>query len=100
MLEKLFSQLAAVPPVPSVKNQREPLQSTDYAAVPWVPPVPSQKTKVKTETDKFLYWRIVRNGQATHIHMIPPHTLDEMRHIYRGADAIEPVESLHEDRTA
>lgn len=43
--------------------------------------------------DKFLYWRIVRNGHATHIHMTPPHTLDEMRHIYRGADVIEPVES-------
>ena len=97
MLESLFRHLAAVPPVPSVKNQREPLQTTDFAAVPWVPPVPPQTTKIKTETDKFLHWRIVRNGHATHIHMTPPHTLDEMRHIYRGVDVVEPVEEFHKD---
>jgi hypothetical protein len=51
MLEGLFSQLAAVPLVPPVKNQGEPLQPTADRAVPWVPPVPSQKTKVKTETE-------------------------------------------------
>ncbi len=56
MLEGLFSQLAKptppiikVPPVPSHKTQREPLQATNGGAVLWVPPVPSQKTKVETK---------------------------------------------------
>lgn len=41
-----------VPPVPSRKTQREPLQATKYGAVPWVPPVPPQKTKVETKNTK------------------------------------------------
>ncbi len=57
MLEGLFNQLAKpappcvikVPPVPSGKKQREPLQATDYKAVPWVPPVPSEKTETKAK---------------------------------------------------
>ncbi len=60
MLEGLFTQLAAkspppviaVPPVPSVKNQREPLQAAEYKAVPLVPPVPPEKTETKTKNDK------------------------------------------------
>jgi len=60
MLEGLFNQLAtkspppamAVPPVPSSKKQREPLQATDYRAVPLVPPVPSEKTETKTKNEK------------------------------------------------
>ncbi len=60
MLEGLFKQLAAkspppamaVPPAPSVKKQREPLQATDYKAVPLVPPVPSEKTETKTKNEK------------------------------------------------
>jgi|APLak6261664116_1056043.scaffolds.fasta_scaffold08945_2 hypothetical protein len=60
MLESLFSKLAAptptpqvkkVPPVPPLENMREPLQATDYGAVPLVPPVPSLKTKVKTKNE-------------------------------------------------
>ncbi|MFI3157114.1 MAG: hypothetical protein QX199_13255 [Methylococcaceae bacterium] len=56
MLEGLFSQLATptppiikVPPVPSPKTQREPLQATNGGAVPWVPQVPPEKTKVETK---------------------------------------------------
>ena len=41
-----------VPPVPSGKKQREPLQATDYKAVPFVPPVPSEKTETKAEIEK------------------------------------------------
>lgn len=53
-----------------------------------------QELKQQRTPDKFLYWRIVLKGRAENIHMTPPHTLDEMRHIYRGADVIEPVGSL------
>jgi hypothetical protein len=50
MLEGLFTEMAqpipplfdAVPLVPSLKNQREPLQPTNDGAVP---SVPSQKSK-------------------------------------------------------
>ncbi|MGZ4954399.1 MAG: hypothetical protein ACXV8Q_04730 [Methylobacter sp.] len=57
MLEGLLAQIAkttslptmTVPPVPSRKTQREPLQPTYDGAVPWVPPVPPQKTKVETK---------------------------------------------------
>ncbi len=66
MLEGLFSQLAKptppiikVPPVPSHKTQREPLQATNGGAVPSVPPVPSQKTKVdlsETDRQKILFY--------------------------------------------
>lgn len=60
MLEGLFNQLAAkspppiiaVPPVPSPKNVREPLQATAFKAVPLVPPVPSEKTETKTKNEK------------------------------------------------
>ncbi|POZ52984.1 hypothetical protein AADEFJLK_01600 [Methylovulum psychrotolerans] len=50
MLDGLFAQLAAVPLVPPPKNQREPPQPTDYAAVPPVPWVPPQKTKTQMQT--------------------------------------------------
>lgn len=57
MLEGLLAQIApsipqplpGVPPVPSAKTPREPLQPTDDAAVPWVPPVPPEKTKVEAK---------------------------------------------------
>jgi hypothetical protein len=52
MLDNLLAQLTllnAVPPVPSVKNQREPLQTTDDTAIPPDPPVPPQKTDTKTK---------------------------------------------------
>lgn len=53
MLEGLFSTLnPAVPPVPSPKNQREPLEAANYAAVPLVPPVPPEKTKTKATHTK------------------------------------------------
>lgn len=54
MLESFLSQLKPppllpVPPVPPHKKQVEPLQATDYGAVPPVPPVPPQKTETKTK---------------------------------------------------
>jgi hypothetical protein len=52
MLEGLFSQLNQVPPVPPAKDRREPLESTDYVAVPWIPPVPLEKTKTSAESEK------------------------------------------------
>lgn len=52
MLEGLFSQLNKIPPVPPEKNQREPLELVNYAAVPLVPPVPPEKTKIQTENTK------------------------------------------------
>jgi hypothetical protein len=50
--------------------------------------------KQQQAPEKFLHWRIVRKGRIETIHITPPHTLDEMRHIYRGADLVEPVESF------
>lgn len=38
---------AAVPPIPSLKFQREPLQPTPVLEVPPVPPVPPEKHKVE-----------------------------------------------------
>jgi CHAT domain-containing protein len=58
-----------------------------------------QELKQQQTQDKFLYWRIVRKGRAENIHMIPAQTLDEMRHIYRGADMIEATESFHENES-
>ena len=60
MLEGLLAQLPlppniAVPPVPSLKNHREPLQPMDYGAVPLVPPVPPQKTETKTKNEIITY---------------------------------------------
>jgi hypothetical protein len=49
--QQIIPPAMAVPPVPSRKKQREPLQPTNGAAVPSVPPVPSKKTKSKTETN-------------------------------------------------
>lgn len=54
MLDGLLAQLtkpqamtaATVPPVPPLKNQREPLQAAPLLAVPQVP---QQKTKVETK---------------------------------------------------
>jgi hypothetical protein len=53
MLEGLFSTLnPTVPPVPSLKNQREPLQPAPLLTVPPVPSVPPEKSKAKTENTK------------------------------------------------
>lgn len=43
---------------------------------------------------RFLHWRIVSRGKAQVLTITPPHTLDEMQHVYRGADLIEPLTEL------
>ncbi|MDD5462875.1 MAG: hypothetical protein PHG00_14805 [Methylococcales bacterium] len=40
---------------------------------------------------RFLHWRIISKGKAQVLKITPPHTLDEMQHVYRGADVIEPL---------
>lgn len=58
MLESLLLKLTPaampVPPVPSLKNMREPLQPSDYIEVPPVPLVPPEKTETKVKTEKNL----------------------------------------------
>lgn len=40
---------------------------------------------------RFSRWRIVCKGKKQEMTIIPPHTMDEMQRVYRGADLIEPL---------
>lgn len=43
---------------------------------------------------RFSGWRIVYKGKTREINIMPPHTMDEMQHVYRSADLIEPLVDL------
>ncbi|MEI8570804.1 hypothetical protein U737_17975 [Methylomonas sp. LW13] len=45
---------------------------------------------------RFSHWRIVSQGRKREITIIPPQTMDEMQHVYRSADLIEPLVDLPE----
>lgn len=48
--------------------------------------------KIEQAKMRFSHWRIVCKGKKQVISIIPPHTIDEMQRVYRGADLIEPLE--------
>lgn len=49
-IKPIDTENETVPPVPSPKNEREPLEAAPDKAVPSVPPVPSEKTAAKVKS--------------------------------------------------
>lgn len=47
--------------------------------------------RIEQARARFSHWRIICKGKKREVTIIPPHTLDEMQHVYQGADLIEPV---------
>ncbi|MCK9606733.1 MAG: hypothetical protein M0R33_09845 [Methylomonas sp.] len=43
---------------------------------------------------RFSHWRIVCRGQIKELVFCPPHTFDEIKHVYKNADLIEPITHL------
>lgn len=43
---------------------------------------------------RFSHWRIVCRGKKQELTFSPPHTLDEIKHVYKNAELIEPIPHL------
>lgn len=47
--------------------------------------------RIEQTRARFSHWLIICKGMKREVTIIPPHTLDEMLYVYRGADLIEPI---------